>query len=233
MRPRTTAIFAVAVACACAGGPALAAVAGNDRSPAAAATQTSPLTRPLTTTTATATGTTTTGATQTSTTPAPPQNVCLAKARRAIARSLGVRQAHVKVAIGEGTNGMPQCSYVVVRPRTKSVPHTRAHLIVNVDSAPQASWRLMRTVVEAGQLFGPAPPGWHPPLGLYGLGQYASWFINLHTLMCVNHTRTQLLSVKVTWNHADRGQMIKLARATVEPYVHAPAKAVPIPISQI
>jgi hypothetical protein len=47
--------------------------------------------------------------------------------------------------------------------------------------------------------------------------------------MCVNHTRTELLSVAVSWRHADRGQMIKLARATVEPYIHAPAKAVPIP----
>ena len=230
MRVRTTAALAVAAGCACAGGPALAAVAGQGRSPATPLTQTSPLTRPMTTTTAT---NTTTSTTQTTTTPVAPQNVCLAKARRAVARGLGVTQAKVTVAVGEGRNGMPQCTYVVTRPRLKSIPHTRVHLVVNVDSAPQASWRLMRTVVEAGQLFGPAPPGWHAPVGLYGLGQYASWFISLHTLMCVNHTRTKLLSVNVTWRRADRGQMIKLARATVEPYIHAPAKAEPIPISTV
>jgi hypothetical protein len=231
MRIRSAAALAVTAGCACAGGPALAAVAGQGSSPAAV-TQTSPLTRPLSTTTTTATNTTT-NPTQTTTTPAKPQDVCLTKARRAIARSLGVGVKRVSVAIGEGNNGMPQCTYVIRRARAESIPHTHVHLVVNVDSAPQASWRLMRTVVEAGQLFGPAPPGWHAPLGLYGLGQYASWFIKLRSLMCVNHTRTQLLTVTVSWKHADRGQMIKLARETVEPYIHAPANAVPIPISQI
>jgi hypothetical protein len=231
MRSRKAAIFTIAATCACAGGTALATVAGQGPSPALAATQTSPQTIPVTTTatstTTTATGTTT-STTQTTTTPAEPQNVCLAKARKAVARSLDVGSAKVAVAANVGRNGMPQCTYVVLRPRMKSVPHTHVQLIVNVDDGSQAGWRLMRKVVEASQLFGPAPPHWHAPIGLYGLGQYASWFINLHTLMCVNHTRTRLLSVYVSWKQADRGQMIKLARATVEPYVHAPAKAVPI-----
>ena len=160
-----------------------------------------------------------------------PQDVCLAKTRDAIAQSLGVRAASVRIAASQGTNGMPQCSYLVQHPHTKLLPHTSAHLIVNVDSAPQASWRLMRKVVEASQIFGPPPPGWHAPIGLYGLGQYASWFIDLDSLMCVNHTRTKLLTVTVSWRHAKQGERIALARATVEPYIHAAAKAVPIPIS--
>ena len=160
-----------------------------------------------------------------------PQDVCLAKTRDAIAHSLGVSAASVRIGASQGTNGMPQCSYVVQRPRTKLLPHSSVHLIVNVDSAPQASWRLMRKVVEASQIFGPPPPGWHAPIGLYGLGQYASWFIDLDSLMCVNHTRTKLLTVTVSWRHAKQAERIALARATVEPYIHAPAKAVPIPIS--
>jgi hypothetical protein len=137
----------------------------------------------------------------------------------------------VRIGTAQGTNGMPECAYLVTHPRARSLPHTRAHVIVNLDSGPQAAWRLMRTVVEATQLFGPAPPGWHAPVGLYGLGQYASWFIDLHSLMCVNHTRTELLTVTVTWKHAHRSTLIRLARATVVPYVHARAKAVPIPVS--
>ncbi len=234
MRVRAPAALAVTATCACAGGPALAAVADQSASPEGGSTQTTPLTRPLSTTTATTVSTATTiatqTATQTTTTPAT-TDVCLRQARRAVATSLGVGVGAVGTRAGEGTNGMPQCAYVVRHPRERGVPHTRAQLMVNVDSGPQASWRLMRTVVEASQLFGPAPPGWHAPIGLYGLGQYASWFINLHSLMCVNHTRTELLDVTVGWRHANRGEMIRLARATVEPYIHARAMAVPIPVS--
>jgi len=229
MRVRTTAVLAVAAGCACAGGPALAAVAGQGRSPATPMTQTSPMTRPMTTTTST---NTTTSATQTTTTPAAPRDVCLAKARLAIARTLGVGSKGIGIRLGQGGNLMPQCSFVVRRAREDG-PHDRVLVTVNVDNGPQADWRLMRTVVEASQIFGPVLPGWHPPVGLLGLGPYASWFINLHTLMCLNHTLTQLLSVDVTWPRANRAQMIKLARATVEPYIHARAKAVPIPISAI
>ena len=177
-----------------------------------------------------ASGTGTTSS-QTTTTPAKPQAVCLVKTRSAIAATLGVRVGSVRVKVGEGTNGMPECSYLVEHPRTKLGPHSSVHLVVNVDSAPQASWRLMRKVVEATQIFGPPPPGWHAPIGLYGLGQYASWFINLDSLMCVNHTRTELLTVSVSWRRAKRAERIKLARATVEPYIHAHAKAVPITTS--
>ena len=125
---------------------------------------------------------------------------------------------------------MPQCSYRVSRPH-KGGPHARARVTVNVDSAPQAAWRLMRTVVEASQLFGPPVPGWHAPIGLLGLGPYASWFINLHTLMAVNHTRTELLMATISWKRATRVEMIALARSVIVAYIHAPAKAHPITVS--
>lgn len=222
MRVRSTAALAVTAAVAFGVGPLLASFAGQGPAAALAAPPTSPETIPMTTTTGTQT---LTSAAKTK------YDICLTKARDAVARSLGVGTRSVTIARGRGSNGMPQCSFTVMRPQAKSIPHTPVHLLVNVDSAPQAGWRLMRKVVEASQLFGPEPKGWHAPIGLYGLGQYASWFINLDALMCVNHTQTQLLTVTVDWKEADRGQMIKLARATVEPYVHAPATALPIPNS--
>jgi hypothetical protein len=100
----------------------------------------------------------------------------------------------------------------------KSLPHTQARLIVNVDSGPQAWWRLMRKVVEATQIFGTPPPGWHAPIGLPALDEYASWFVNLHALMCANLAHTKLLTVTVSWRHARLSELIKLARASVMPY---------------
>jgi len=229
MRLRSTVVLALTAAFACAAGPALAAVAGHAPSPNASQyTGTSPQTLSQTTTTATSTSTTSTGTTTTTTTPASPNvDVCLASGSRAIARHLGVRVANIRIRPSQGNNGMPQCSYRVNRPRKRG-PHTRAVVLVNVDSGPQALWRLMRTVVEASQLFGPAPPGWHAPIGLLGLGPYAAWFINRHALMAVNHTHTQLLEASVVWRRAKRAEMIGLARSVIVAYIHAPATGHPI-----
>lgn len=133
--------------------------------------------------------------------------VCLARARAAIAGDLGVRAGSVTTALSMGTNGMPQCTY--------RAPH--ASVTVNVDSGAQAAWRLMRTVVEASQIFGPMPRGWHPPIGLLGLGPYASWFPELDALMATNGK--DLLDASVTWRHAKRAEMIRLSRAAITPYV--------------
>lgn len=218
MRIRSAAIATAAVASVCAAGPALAAVAGS-------ADQTTTITQTTTTTQPTTT-------TETTTTPAKPVDVCLATGRRALARSLGVSSARIRIRLWLGGNDMPQCSFVVARAH-RGGPHDRVRVTVNVDSAPQAAWRLMRTVVEASQLFGPAPPGWHAPIGLMGLGPYASWFIKLHSLMAVNHTRTQLLTATVSWRRATRAEMIRLARSVIVAYIHAPAKAQPIPVSAV
>lgn len=151
---------------------------------------------------------------------ATPQSVCLASARRAIAVALGVKTASVRERPSQGGNGMPQCGYSIARAH-RGGPRSHVFLTANVDNGPQAQWRLMRKVTEATQIFGPTPPGWHAPVGLSGLGPYASWFINLDTLMAVNHARTELLSVSVAWPHAKRAEMVAVARATVVPYIHA------------
>ena len=206
MRVRPAAVAVLTAASACAAGPALAAVAGQGSLPhGSSVTITSPQTIPQTTTTSTLTSTTT--STPTTTTPAKTKDVCLASGRRAFAKSLGTSSASVSIRASQGSNGMPQCSYGVSSPR-KGGPRTRVVVTVNVDSAPQAAWRLMRTVVEASQLFGPPVPGWHAPIGLLGLGPYASWFIDLHALMAVNHTRTELLTATVSWKRAERAEMI-------------------------
>jgi hypothetical protein len=227
MRTRRIAVIAVAVVCACAGGPALAAVAG--RSPAAGAlTETAPLNTVPSTSTTTATQTTTTAtqttttATQTTTTPktapVPKLSVCLKTARAVIARTLGVKVSAVNKRQRVGSNGMPQCNYLVHRAHTSSGPHTRAVVVVNVDNGAQAAWRLMRKVVEADQIFGVPPPGWKPPIGLNGLGPYASWFPTLDQLMVNNVTRRYIFTVSIIWYRAKRAAMINLASTAVVPY---------------
>jgi hypothetical protein len=106
---------------------------------------------------------------------------------------------------------MPQCTFSAHGHRALSVT-------VNVDNGPQADWRLMRTVVEASQIFGVPPPGWKPPIGLNGLGAYASWFPELNALMAANHV--DLLTVTVDWRRASRPAMIALARRIVVPFLH-------------
>lgn len=140
-------------------------------------------------------------------------SICLAKTRTAVARDLHVKPAAVALSAGQGGNGMPQCRFKA----------GRVAVTVNVDSAPQADWRLMRTVDEATQIFGPKPKGWHAPIGLSGLGPYASWFINLDALMADNRIRTELLTATVVWKHAKRAAMIRLARAAILPYFRRPA----------
>lgn len=134
------------------------------------------------------------------------RQVCLARARAAIAQDLGVHTSAVTTKLGEGGNQMPQCTY-----RARGVSVT-----VNVDNGPQAAWRLMRTVVEASQLFGPPAPGWRAPIGERGLGPYASWFPELNALMATNGT--DLIDASVLWRHAKQKAMVAVARAAITPY---------------
>ena len=230
MRARQAAALAVALTCAGAGGPAVAAVAA--RSPQAGGvtateaagvnpvTLTSPQTIPHTTTdtTTTVNTVTTTTTTVAKTAPVPKLSVCLKSARAAIAHALGVTVSAVQRKQRVGSNGMPQCNYLVRRAHTKAGPHTRAVVVVNVDNGAQAAWRLMRKVVEASQIFGPVPKGFAPPIGLNGLGPYASWFPSLDQLMANNRTRRYILTVSIIWPRAKTKEMIKLSRAAVVPY---------------
>jgi hypothetical protein len=229
MRTKRAVLATCAAACACAGGPALAAAVGEKPANRIPAGETAPLTRTFTTaiTTIVTTATQTTAA-QTTTTrtdtsrtpktvPVPKLSVCLRSARAVLARALGVRVAAVRRTQRAGSNGMPQCNYLVHRAHTVG-PRTRAVVVINVDNGPQAAWRLMRKVVEAAQIFGVPPPGWKAPIGLNGLGPYASWFPNLDQLMANNVNRRYIFTVSIVWWRATRAEMISLARAAVVPY---------------
>jgi hypothetical protein len=144
-------------------------------------------------------------------------DVCLAHARSTVAGTLDVRSASITTAQTVGDNGMPQCVFSTTG-ESRVKPRTHASVTINVDDAPQAAWRLMRTVVEATQLFGPPPPGWSAPIGIQGLGPYASWFPNRDQLMAGNHV--DLFTAQIRWRGADRRERIALARAAITPYVH-------------
>jgi hypothetical protein len=137
--------------------------------------------------------------------------VCILKAQRAIARDLRVSAGTIGYAKSVGTNGMPQCAFTA-----RAAGH-RVAVTVNVDNGPQAYFRLLRTIDEASQLFGPAPPGFHAPEGLSGLGPFASWFLNNHQLMATNNV--DLLTVTVAWPGAGRNMEVAVARAAVVPYL--------------
>jgi hypothetical protein len=113
-----------------------------------------------------------------------------------------------------GNNGMPQCNYVSRGPGGKA---DHASLTVNLDDGPQVVFRLDRTDEEATQIFGTPPPGWHAPIGQYGLGTNAAWYIANQQLMATNGR--YLFTVTVQWPHASRAAMIKLAREAIAPYM--------------
>ena len=98
----------------------------------------------------------------------PPLSARLGRGRTLLLRlTSGSVTARPSVA----ANGMPQCTF------TAQLEAGRVSATVNVDHGPQVQFRLERTVVEAAQLFGPAPPGWHAPIGL-------SWPRAVRILVC-------------------------------------------------
>jgi hypothetical protein len=127
----------------------------------------------------------------------------------AVAGAAHVGRASVTIARSEGGNGMPQCTFA-------ASGHKRPSVTINIDNGPQVQWRLMRTVVEASQIFGVPPKGWSPPIGLNGLGPYASWFPELSALMATNGA--DLVTVGVDWPQASRKAKISLARQIMIPF---------------
>jgi hypothetical protein len=140
--------------------------------------------------------------------------VCKLKAQQGIARDLSISSSSIAYARSIGTNGMPQCQFTA-----RTAGH-KVGVLVNVDNGPQAYFRLLRTVDEASQLFGPPPPGFHAPVGLSGLGPFASWFVNNHQLMATN--KVELVTVSVRWPGAGRNMEVRVARAAVIPYLANP-----------
>jgi hypothetical protein len=139
---------------------------------------------------------------------------CKTRAQQAIARDLGTSFGAVTYVRSLGNNDMPQCAF------TTRVAGRTVATTVNVDDGPQPYFRLLRTVVEASQIFGVPPPGFHAPQGLSGLGPYASWFPNNDRLMATNDRL--LLSVTVRWPDGGRNEEVRLARAAIVPYLMRP-----------
>lgn len=143
---------------------------------------------------------------------APPRpGICILKAQEAIAHDLHISSNTLHFAKSVGGNGMPQCSF-----STRAAGH-RAVITINVDNGPSAYFRLLRTVDEATQIFGPPPPGFHAPESVSGLGPFASWFPNNHQLMATNDV--DLLTVTVTWPGARRNAEVGVAHAAIRPYL--------------
>jgi hypothetical protein len=137
--------------------------------------------------------------------------VCSLKAQQAVAHDLGIATATIQYTRSEGSNGMPQCAFAA-----RASGH-RLLLLVNVDNGPSAYFRLLRTVDEATQIFGPPPPGFHAPVGVLGLGPFASWFVDEHQLKATNDV--DLITVSVTWPGARQNAEIRVARAAMVPYL--------------
>lgn len=140
--------------------------------------------------------------------------VCKPKAQAGVAKYLGIKLGAVSHARSVASNGMPQCAFSA---------HAQGHKVavtVNVDDGAQAYFRLMRTVTEASQVFGPPPPGFHPPQAVSGLGPGASWFPNNHQLMATNDV--DLLTVTVVWRGASRKTEVAIAKAAIQPYMAKP-----------
>lgn len=114
---------------------------------------------------------------------------------------------------------MPQCTFAVGRGADAVA------VVVNVDDGPQTEWRLARSVEEAAQIFGPPPPGWRAPIGLFGLGPNASWFPERGALMAANER--DLVTVTVAWHGVRRAARIALARAAVGPYLEGGRQPAP------
>lgn len=212
-----TAVLAVALACAGAGGSALAAaVSRAPRSRSHVIAGSSATTGTLATTTTVPAGTTTTLATTTTT---PMLQVCLPSVRGVIARRLAVGAATISHREFLATNGMPQCNFVIAHAR-RGGPAGKVVITANIDSGPQAHWRLMRKVVEATQIFGPTPKGFRPPRQVPGLGPYASWFPALDQMMANNLGGRYIITTGVIWHHSTPAEKIAITRAVTLTYRH-------------
>ena len=130
----------------------------------------------------------------------------------AVAAAAHIEPADIRITTSLGNNGMPQCTFA---PRDHAGDPS---VKINIDSGPQARYRLDRAVTEASQIFGVPPPGWHPPIGLNGLGPDASWFPELGALMALSGSGIDLLTVDVSWPRAPRKAKIALARRIIVPF---------------
>jgi hypothetical protein len=130
-------------------------------------------------------------------------SVCRDGASRVIARTVG---ASPKTSASIASNSMPQCDF-----RTPAV-----RVSVNVDTAPQAYFRLERTAVEASQQF-TAVRTTPPPEDITGIGLDADWFPDRDQFMTTDGRR--LITVAVRWPAASMARRRALGEAVGRAYV--------------
>jgi hypothetical protein len=136
--------------------------------------------------------------------------VCKPQSRATIARVLAVPSSSVAARAGTGNNGMPQCSFSVTVPGPR-----RIRVTANIDNAPQAAFRLMRTVVEATQVWSTAKLA--PPQNISGLGIGADWFPAEQQLLTSDGVR--LITVTISWRHASTRTKTALAESVARTYL--------------
>jgi hypothetical protein len=136
---------------------------------------------------------------------APP--VCRPAAAAALARDLSVPAGSISARPGVGNNGQPECRFTAGRD---------LRVVANLDGAPQAYFRLERTIVETGQLFR-ADRTFPAPEQVARLGLDASWFPTGSDLMTTDgHT---LVTVEVHWPRVPQRRMRTLAAGVARQYL--------------
>jgi hypothetical protein len=134
-------------------------------------------------------------------------DVCRPAAQAAIASRLGHAQAAVTSKRGTGNNGMPQCTFRAAG---------QVAITANVDTAPQAYFRLERTVVEETQQFATkreVAPAQH----IGGLGLDADWFPPVKQLMTTDGK--QFLTITVRWPKSSAARQRALATSVARTYL--------------
>jgi len=148
-----------------------------------------------------------TGATQAPTHPAvtvAAASPCTAAAQAAAARRLGVPASAIARSTFVASSGAPSCRYTARIPDGTTVTVT-----ANIDTAPQAYYRLEREVIEDGQMFSTERES-PVPQNVSGLGLTADWFPLEMKLETTDGTR--LITIEVAWP----GRSVQAREATAE-----------------
>jgi hypothetical protein len=124
-----------------------------------------------------------------------------------MARDMALSVTSVSARPAVGNNGQPECRFA-------AGSHVR--VVANLDGAPQAYFRLERTIIETAQLFR-ADRTFPAPEQVAGIGLDASWFPTDSDLMTTDgHT---LITVGVHWPGAPQRRMQTLAGAVARQYL--------------
>jgi hypothetical protein len=138
-------------------------------------------------------------------------SICTPRARAAMARSLAVSPRSIAGRASIANSGMPQCAMSVQQHGVGPVL-----VVANIDSAPQAFFRLERTAVEAAQNF-TSPRVVPPPQQITGLGLDADWFPSSQAVMTSDGDR--LITVSVSWRDASTAMKRGLSEAVARAYL--------------